>query len=165
MIQNSNLYIARARRLFDGAIENLPETESKLSSTADIVHTPIFELAVVKIQNGTQEELIEEEKLAVNFILRNIPMPNSIQELKDIKSSSFAERLSKRRKLGDWEPMYIDTRFIIPTTNISEPFFSKAGYSLGKRCKSINPEKFDSQMFPDINYDFWDKNYVNLVMK
>ena len=61
MLHNSNFCIAQARTLFDGAIEKFPETEPRLSSAADIVHTPMFELALLKIQNDTQEELNEEK--------------------------------------------------------------------------------------------------------
>ena len=61
----------------------------------------MFELALAKIRNGKQEDLTEEEKLAVKFLLRNNPKSNSIQELKDIDSSCSAERLMKRRKLDD----------------------------------------------------------------
>ena len=56
-------------------------------------------------------------------------MSNSIQESKDIESSSSAEIILQRRKLDDSKPMYIDTRFIILTANKAERFFSKAGYS------------------------------------
>ena len=112
-----------------------------------------------------QEELNEDEKLAVNFLLHNISMSNSIQESKYVESSSFAEQLLKRRKLDDWKPMYIDTRFIIPTSNIAEQFFSKAGYLLGKSRKPINFDTLEPQMFLHINYDLWDINDVSLVKK
>ena len=125
MLQNSNLCIAQARTLFDGVVEKFPETATRLSSTADIVHKLMLELVLVNIQNGMQEELAEEENLVVKFLLRSIPISNYIQDSKDIESSSFAERLLKRRKLDDWKPMHIDTRFIIATTNIAERFFQK----------------------------------------
>ena len=128
MLQNSNICIAQARTLIDVVLEKFSETESRLSITKNIFHTPMFDLALLKIQTGMQEESTEEEKLAVKFLLLNIPTSNSIQESKEIESSSFAERLLKRRKLDDWKPMNIDTRFIIPTTNMAERFFSKAGY-------------------------------------
>ena len=55
MLQKSNICIAQARTLFDAVLEKFPETESRLSSAANIVHTPRFESALVKIQNGMQE--------------------------------------------------------------------------------------------------------------
>ena len=109
------------------------ESHENKEGVAMQIFCDTYKKSILTNSNGMQEELTEEKKLAVKFLFPNIPLSNSIQESKDIETSPFSERILKRIKLNDWRPMYIDTRFIIPTTNIAERFFSKAEYSLGKR--------------------------------
>ncbi len=42
---------------------------------------------------------------------------------------------------------YIDTRFLLPTSNICERLFSVAGHALGDRRKPITPLHLEEQMF------------------
>ena len=50
---------------------------------------------------------------------------------------------------------FLDTRFILPTSNICERLFSKAGFALSDRRKSIHPAALEEQMFLHINSSLW----------
>ena len=129
------------------------------------MHCPLFESAVSKIQGGQCQDLDEKEKSIVECFLISSPTSGMEEDCTESDRFSFAERLMKRRKVTRCDDVYCDTRFILPTTNKAERFFSKAGHSLSKRRKSINPEMFEAQMFLHFNKDVWDINDVNVVMK
>ncbi len=50
VLQRSSITCSEVRVLFDRMIEKFPETQSRLSSTANIVHDVAFESAIVKIE-------------------------------------------------------------------------------------------------------------------
>jgi hypothetical protein len=50
--EDSNINLAYARGLFDELIQLHPQVSTHLANNASIVHNPIFENAIVKLQNG-----------------------------------------------------------------------------------------------------------------
>jgi hypothetical protein len=56
------LNMSEVRFLFDDFIELFPSTSSYLSKTTRIIHSPIFENAVVKIIRDLTDDLTEIEK-------------------------------------------------------------------------------------------------------
>ena len=68
---------------------------------------------------------------------------------------SFAEQVFKKTKLND-NTEYQNLAFLLPTSNICERMFSKAGYSLTKRGKSTAPATFEQQMFLRVSQSLWD---------
>lgn len=48
--------------MFDALINEYPETACRLSSTSHIVHSPLFDSAIVKIQSENIRALPREEK-------------------------------------------------------------------------------------------------------
>ena len=63
--------------------------ESRLSSTTEIVHNPVLESAFVKIQDGRESDISDEEKDGVSA-LRKPSFPNYGTDTYD-KYLSFAE--------------------------------------------------------------------------
>ncbi len=110
---------------------------------------PCFESALVKIQKNRLMELSEDEKKSVQClsIYRTEEKPSKCPT-----KLSFATRAIKKRHISvDSSNSYMDTRFILPTSNICERLFSKAGFALGNRRKSILPSNFELQVFLHMN--------------
>ena len=75
---------------------------------------------------------------------------------------SLAERARKHLKTSREETcVYMDTRFLLPTSNVCERLFSIAGYSLNDRRVSISPLHFEEQIFLFSNADLWVIEEVN----
>jgi len=67
-LQREDLDLSDARALFDAIIEKYPTMKDYLAPTSNIVHTPDFENAVVKILNNELSGLTRaEEKSVVCF--------------------------------------------------------------------------------------------------
>ena len=59
---------------------------------------------------------------------------------------------------------YLDLRFMVPTSNLCERLFSKAGYSLGNRRGNILPTSFEEQIFLHVNSKMWSIDDVNTLV-
>ncbi len=104
----------QVRALFDGTIESYAETRSRLSPDASIIMHPTFESAIIKIQSDKAPDMSEEEKLIVQGLKRE-----EICKLSNEAPLSFAARALKCvRTTSDCDATYINTRFILPTSNI-----------------------------------------------
>ena len=61
-LQRDNITIADISGLFEKVISEFPCIKKYLDPMAPIVHSPVFESAVCKLQNGEQSDLTEGEK-------------------------------------------------------------------------------------------------------
>lgn len=161
-LQRDDISLAEVRTLFDGMIDAYPGTKSRLSPTASIVHSPIFESGLVKIQNNQAGNLSDAEQHATRALKTTSKQSESAA---DGEIVSFAQRLLKRRRTEAVECGYLDTRFLSPTSNICERLFSKAGYALSDRRKKISPVSFEQQLFLHANSDLWDVSEVHSMLK
>ncbi len=60
---------------------------------------------------------------------------------------------------------YMDTRFILPTSNVFERLFSVAGYALGDRRGRMLLSNFEEQIFLHINKELWGIEDVRDMLK
>ncbi len=83
--------------------------------------------------------------------------PSDVHAEENEYKGSLAERALKRRRLSAGETMdsYIDMRCIVPTSNMCERLFSKAGYTLNDRRQGTLPANFEAQMFLHANCSLW----------
>ena len=142
-LQESNITLLNARNMFDGLISKYAVTSQHLSANAIIVHSPVFETAICKLLDGN-EQLTEVE----------------VEKLKDFKFAnpepaiqlSFAGQFFKRPRLQ----FYADPKYIPPTSNHVEQFFSACGLVFTTLRQSIKPENLETVMFLKFNSDLWD---------
>ncbi len=83
----------------------------------------------------------------------------------DDETLSFADQILKKRKIDVATSAYIDLRFLLPTSNICERLFSKAGQALCKRRKGTSPVGFEQQLFLHVNFEVWDISDVNAIVQ
>ena len=114
-LQNESTDIADVRFLFDEVIKEFPGLESHCGTRSDIVHSPDFEAAIIKIINDSENELSDNEKEAV--ILLKLPNSNLPTDTNSETSIDFAATLLKKRKIEKAESQYMNVKFILPTSN------------------------------------------------
>lgn len=81
-------------------------------------------------------------------------------------SISYAERALLRCSNGDSSALckYSDLRFLLPTSNILELWFLKAGYLINHRRRCITPANFEPQVLLNDRNNFWDVLNFNQLM-
>jgi hypothetical protein len=166
-LQKENTSMADVRGLFDVVIEEYPESACRIGANADIVETPVFEAAGVKIQTG-QEGFLNLEELKSVIRLKTTPndVPLAVAAPESENNNvSFAEKAAKKRKeMAGRSLSFIDLRFLLPTSNLCERLFSKAGYGLSDRRRGISPANFESQLFLNANSSYWDISDISKVV-
>ena len=62
------------------------------------------------------------------------------------------------------DSVYQDVRYLRPTSNMAERFFSKAGFAFGDLRQSILPMNLEMKLFLNVNNQFWSKTDVAKAM-
>ncbi|ETN06302.1 hypothetical protein PPTG_13659 [Phytophthora nicotianae INRA-310] len=176
MLQSEGLTLLDARDLFDGLLEARPSmaryliqvafntylqmsnqnvcVHYTLAPNADIVHSPEFEAAVVKVLAGKQETLVDDEAVILEpFLQREVP-PNASAESPS-EEEGFAEHILKRRRISSEPPTYKLLRSIPPTSNAVERLFSIARAVLRLERHRLSPMTLEMILFLRINSAYW----------
>lgn len=154
-LQSDSTSVSDTRALFDATIEAFPDTTNKL------LYCSTFESAVIKLQRGNSTAMSREE---ANSVKKLIIKESSVTETVD-EGLSFAERALKRQKCIEHESRgkYMDSSFLIPTSNVCERLFSKVGYTFTQRRKGMCPANLEGQVFLHLNKDLWGRSDVNIL--
>jgi len=162
-LQDDSIDLADVRGIFDSVIETYPDANEFIGPDAGIVHQPHFESGIVKVLDN-QSSKMNSDELTVTQCLLHTP---SVDHESDTPSTelTFTQRaLKKRKQCKSQDVAYINARFILPTSNICERFFSVAGYALNDRRMSMDPTNFEQQMFLYANSEYWDIEDVNSII-
>ncbi|ETV74064.1 hypothetical protein H257_11375 [Aphanomyces astaci] len=144
-LQSEDCSFLDARQIFDTVIEDYPDAAARLGRSAAIVKNPAFEDGVVKV-------LLESEALKLKPSRR-------YGILKQAKAAK------KKKKVMRALSVYKDCRFMHPTSNMSERFFSATKLAVEDRRCSITPKNFEEQMFLRANIHFWTTEDVQAMMR
>ena len=142
-------------------MKQFPEICSHCSKDSSFVHDKTFENGIRKILEGKENLLTATEKQSVTAL--------EIEQKKETEagtSNDFAESLLKKRKIEKTglKSCYMNCKFLVPTSNIIERFFSSATFSYNHLRRKIMPLNLEMQLFLKMNKRFWDSNLVSEVL-
>lgn len=160
-LQENQTNMADVRALFDAVIDKFPDFKSRLGPNAPIVYDKHFESAVIKLQEKRTFDLSEDERKSVRHLLIS---KDDLQNR--TKTISFADQIVKKRRMeisGEGVG-YMQTLFLLPTSNIVERLFSKAGWALSDRRSRLSPEHFEQQIFLFLNSKYWNQTDINSIL-
>jgi hypothetical protein len=149
-----------------------------LDPKADIIHSPYFDSAVVKIMKGEEAELLVEEKIAMKSFLLNANnesvycedanRQNSVHG-NDKSTLPFMDRLvakrQKRMSKAIPSTRYINPKFLLCTSNVVERLFSLAKLTFGDYRKRMSSSVFQALLFLQKNQLFWNVSDVAMAMQ
>lgn len=162
-LQTDEMTLLDVRDSFDEVLDKFPQMRDRLKEDARIVHNPTFEAAVCRIQAGREDDLNDEQRAAVAHLRK----PASAGESSVAgEEEALRERARKRRKMREMRTFerYIDTRFILPTSNLCERLFSVAKNAVGERRQCLRTESLEAQIFLRCNMHLWNVFDVNALM-
>lgn len=164
-MQASNATIADSNALFGSLIEAFPEFnfEAYLGTDASIVHSKSFEKAIIKIQSGFEAQLDSDEKTSIQSLK---VQHNNVMSIDDNDDSglSFAECALKRQRKQQEISAYIDTRFLMPTSNHVERLFSMSNRIFSKTRRRLLPRTLEALVFLKQNRGLWNLALVSVVV-
>ena len=113
----------------------------------------------MKIQDGKEKEMTTDEQLACKNLRKHIVVEEDNPDTCD----DFASMILNKKKHTP-STKYADTRFILPTSNILERFFSSAGIASSDFRQRLNPTNLEEQLYLKTNKRFWDIRTGNDVL-
>lgn len=173
----SEIDLAEARTAFDKARKHSLlkghsiEFEERLQPNHKLVVAPHFEAGVEKIINEETELLTEDEKEAIEVLLKKnwkhlYPKQKKEEDeedesIEDDPSSptKFLKKINSAKKAtaGPLQSRYIkDLKWIIPTTVIVERLFSRCRKTYAYNRKRLLPRAFEAIIFLKENREWWD---------
>lgn len=121
-----------------------------LGANAKIVENQKLEYALVKVQGGYEHKLAAVRK---NCAAPTRPSNSVLECPADRARTDSANELIKwhGRESEPTGSHHLKTNFIVPTSNICEPYFSLAGLAINSSRKGRSLYSFVEQTFPHIN--------------
>ena len=166
-LQKENTVLNRARAYFQGFLlkEDLPLFQSTPANNYLITSYStdhLFESAVIKIQEGREDELSEqEERKVVKFLL---PTSVDVDEIprRDGATLSVAELVdfNMRRKRSKGNSKYRCLDHVIPTSNCCERLFSQCKLVYNDHRRRMLPVNLEIVMYLKANKHLWDATTV-----
>ena len=141
-LQSEKTDVNDVRVLFDNVIKNHPSLTTYIGAEAEIVHNSSFESALVKIQDRKFEALTDTEQNAAKCLkVRDTVQKSTADDDQEYVDS--VELMLKKRKMENLATQekgaFKDSRFLLPTSNIIERFFSTEGYAFNDHRQIQTP--------------------------
>ena len=163
-----NLYTVR--KVFDRLCSKYPFVLRHLSSAAEIVHEPLFESAVAKIQGNDFSLTMGKKRKVSCFRIDEEEEDEDETDGEERREPSFldetlddaaAESCKRRKKKNPYRSM----DHISPTSNIVERLFSRCGIIMRPHRRLMDPSTLEMLVMLRFNKDLWDACEVNEAMK
>ncbi|ETO85796.1 hypothetical protein F444_00589, partial [Phytophthora nicotianae P1976] len=165
-LEGAEVTLLDVRVWFDGLLTIKPQYERYNGPSAQIVHSPDFEAACVRVLGGDAGRLKRAERAALEpFRHRQAEAAGEAREDGEGPSSSeedsFVVQLQKRRRLARKEVKYDLLASIHPTSNTAERFFSVARTTFGQERHSLQPITLEMILFLRQNAGYWNAQTVD----
>uniref|UniRef100_H3GLY5 HAT C-terminal dimerisation domain-containing protein n=1 Tax=Phytophthora ramorum TaxID=164328 RepID=H3GLY5_PHYRM len=174
-LQGDHVTLLDARMWFDSLIAARASYARYLAPRAAIVQRPHFEAACVRVLKGQTERLTSAEKASLAPFLAPSPSDDASDDEEQEETSSFVERIQKRRRLEERHAVYAILSTIPPTSNVVERFFSIARTTFGLQRHSLQPYSLEMLLFLRYMYSlemllflrqnnsYWDSRTVDSI--
>ena len=163
-LQDEKTDMGSIRALFDELLKQITELNeyhNHLHSDSSVVKCVDFENAIVKIQDSNEDKMTGSEKLTVQDLeIETV----EVSSKENVVPDDFAFQILKKRAKMDCKSKYVNTKFLLGTSNIVERFFSTAGLSYTDYRQSLTPAHLEEQLFLKLNHRFWNHETVHKVM-
>ena len=116
---------------------------------------------------GNSKYIFYYEKLPIGYPGTKYPETSGRGKTQNPENESdFVASIIKKRKIATGvsrsQPRYMDSHFLLPTSNLLERFFSTADYS--ELRQNLLPQNLEMQLFLKINKKYWDNEFVPKVV-
>ncbi|RLN52051.1 hypothetical protein BBJ28_00021775 [Nothophytophthora sp. Chile5] len=155
-LQHECTSLADVRLLFDQITDDYPVMGSHLRSSAKIVHSPIFEAALVKIAADCTLTA-SEERAVQHFAVEPV---TSSGKRKERTPNSYASEIlrggKQPRNSGSSSVHYNElAKMVPPTSNTVERLFSQCKLVMTPQRACMLPANFEMLTFLRANRDLW----------
>jgi len=166
-LQGNDRTLSDARILFDSVMAKYPSMHVYISTDADILHSPTFDSAIIKILRGesnlTEEEMASVTSLQVPLSEEQVPVQTNSPNIPG-KSSFASMAFDSYKKKHLTNSQYTSPAFIPCSSAMVESLFSVAGHVFFSRRLGVSREHLEQQLFLKVNSDLWDLETVSVMV-
>lgn len=160
-LKNKNFIISKIRVFFDAVSAYVSQTNVELSPDANIVDSVVLEVSLVKILQRYANGFSKNEQAAVECLIKSeFEASTSCIEVLSLVDIPFSKFKTQRSKFDTC----LNTRFIVPTSNLCGRLFFHALCALSGCCKRMSITLLESQTFLYFNRRFWGINGMNEIV-
>jgi hypothetical protein len=150
------------RIAFDRLIDEVPALAAKIGPDADIVQSPAFEKAIIKLQKG--EPLSPALKTHVTVFKDAVVIPGEAkEELTFAQEIALAVENSKRNAARAGSG-YRSTLHVSPTSNIVERLFSRSSIIMRPHRRCMDPSTCEMLIMLRCNKDMWSQKTLQDII-
>ncbi len=177
-LQREDTSLSKARALFEQLIEDYshiyPGIVTYLGNSG--MKSPVFEKAVIKIQNGLAEEATmtpaEKNQMRAAGFLRedgNVTVVTPAEyDIEEGQTLSYSDRVEQRYKVriieNNKSSAYKSTLHVLAESNLCERLFSLSKRILGDRRKRMTTDHLDMLLVLNVNRQLWNINTVQTCL-
>ena len=163
-LQKPSVNLAQVRLLFETISEKYPILRGRLQEDASLVFCKNFENGIVKIIDGSEENLTAAEKEEVAVFFKESEVESSDTEQEGIEKDVATTLLELNEKSKESaSSKYANLNWVPPTSNIVERIFGAARQVLTDYRNSVSPYTFEYIIFLKVNRKYWDIDLVHEV--
>jgi hypothetical protein len=170
------LTIAQCRKVLDCLVERFPDHPfTKITSNSTLVTHPVWESAIIKLQNNQEDRLTTAEKLQVKRYLHVHPTAVAVDTDEDDDSGDGDGAFDILEKLEAQEKevvssrlnktKYRSTKHALSTSVCVECLFSRAKLVMNDKRRGMSPYHLELLLFLHSNKDLWGDTDVHQCMK
>ena len=156
------------RKVFDRFCSKYPFVRRHLSATAPIIHEPLFESAVAKLQGNDFNLAPGEKKKVSHFLVCDSEAGSDKDEdhanmsfLDEALDDAAAESCKRQKKTCPYRSM----DHVPATSNVVERLFSRCGIIMRPHRRLMDPSTLEMLIMLRFNKDLWDAREVDEAMK
>ena len=156
------------RKVFDKLCEKYSFNRRQLSAAATIIHEPLFESAVAKLQGNDSSLTLAEKKKGSFYLIDNAEAESDENEddvlmnfLEETLDDAAAESAKRQKKTCPYRSM----DHISATSNIVERLFIRCGIIMRPHRLLMDPSTLEMLIMLRFNKDLWDAREVDEAMK
>ena len=161
-LQKEDITLLSVRVMFDAIIAKYPSMKNYLDSRASIVHSPDFEVGIVK--SMMSKDLDIREKLAVAPLVEDSVAEVEVDCRNELTRLSFAQLALKKSSTDQQKKICTNFDHIKPTSNIAERLFSCAGNICTDNRRNMSPVHLEETIFLRCNKKYWNCKTVNEII-
>eukprot|EP00918_Siedleckia_nematoides_P068503 GHVU01149252.1.p2 GENE.GHVU01149252.1~~GHVU01149252.1.p2 ORF type:complete len:428 (-),score=59.77 GHVU01149252.1:4483-5766(-) len=164
-LQDPAINMAEGRELVEHCVKLEPSMAFYLDQQADIVASPTFEAAVVKVLNRNEGQLDADEKKVLLPFKSTAATGNTTALTTEEEELPLATQvLLLRNRRIESDRAYQDLGWIPCTSNVCERAFSMSGKVLTDDRKGLSPHHLELIMFLKLNRQMWNLGLVQRVI-
>jgi hypothetical protein len=146
-----------AKHSVDDLIDKIPEFDAKIGPDANVIHSPLLEKAIIKLQRGEPLSPLQKALLSIFKV--------EAADTAEAKAGEPYDEYILRKAAASVKStdVFRSTLHVSPTSNIVERLFSRAGLIMRPNRRVMDPSTLEMLLMLRLNKDLWSAETLQII--